>query len=69
MNNTIKRKIHISELKSGMTIEINGNFETVSKKFLKFCPFMGYSYKGDSSTKYLNRIMFKVPVKDGYRYE
>ena len=65
----IKTDIRIADIKQGMTIEQNGNFYTASKYDVKYCNFLGYSFRGDSSKKVLKRVQFKVPVLNGYRIE
>lgn len=69
MDNIIKTDIRIADIKQGMTIEQNDKFYTVSKKDVKYCEFLGFSFKGDSSKKVLKRIQFKVPTLTGYRLE
>jgi len=69
MDNIIKTDIRIADIKQGMIIEQNDNFYTVSKNDVKYCEFLGYSFKGDSSKKVLKRIQFKVPTLTGYRLE
>jgi hypothetical protein len=65
MSNIIKSKIHISALRQGMTVEVNGSLMTVSKKHIKYCPFMGYSLCGDASKKFITLIQFLVPTNNG----
>ena len=69
MNNIIKTDIRIADIKKGMIIEQNDKFYTVSKNDVKYCEFLGYSFRGDSSKKILKRIQFKVPTSNGYRLE
>ena len=67
MSNIIKTDIRIADIKQGMTIEQNDKFYTVSKNDVKYCKFLGYSFRGDSSKKVLKRIQFKVPTLTGFR--
>lgn len=69
MNNIIKTDIRITDIKQGMIIEHNNEFYTVCKNDVKYCEFLGYSFKGNSSKKVLKRIQFKVPILNGYRIE
>lgn len=69
MDNIIKTYIRIADIKQGMTIEQNDKFYTVSKHDIKYCEFLGHSFKGDSSKKVLKRVQFKVPILNGYRIE
>lgn len=65
MSNIIKSQIHISDLRQGMTVEYNGELLTVAEKDIKKCPFMGYSFRGDASKKYITRVQFLVPTSKG----
>lgn len=56
--------INIVDLKIGMTVLINGQLITVSKKDIKYDKFMGYSFRGDCS-KTLTRVQFEVPTNLG----
>lgn len=64
----IRQIIPLSELKSGHTVEIDGKMETVIGKRISKS-FMGWTYNGQQFRNGITRIIFKVPVKDGYRYE
>jgi hypothetical protein len=65
----IKIVTHLADLRYCNTVEINGNIETVDQKYLKFCPFMGWTYKGQQYREGITKVIFKVPTIDGYRYE
>ena len=65
----IRKTVKIADLVDGMTVEINGNQETVSNKWLKQCQFMGWTYKGDTHRNGITRIIFVVPTAFGFRYE
>lgn len=65
----IKTTIPVSSLKQGDTVEINGNEETVIPSYLKYCSFMGWTYKGSPFPSGITKINYKVPIKGGFRYE
>ena len=65
----IRKLIKVSDLKNGYTVEIDGKIETVGAKYLKLCSFMGWTYKGDPFREGITRVVFKVPIKGGFRYE
>ena len=65
MSNIVKTQIHISEVKQGMTVEVNGEMLTVGKKNIKYCEFMGWSLFGDGSKRTITRIQFLVPTSNG----
>lgn len=69
MGNIIKTDIRITDIKQGMIIEHNNAFHTANKKDVKYCQFLGYSFRGDSSKKILKRIQFKAPILGGFRIE
>jgi len=63
---TKKTKALIQEIKQGDTVEYKGEFITVGEKDIKYCNFMGYSFKGDASSKYITKINFIVPTNKGF---
>ena len=68
-SNMIRKLIQVSDLKQGYMVEIDGKLETVGMKWVKYCSFMGWTYKGSPFRKGITRIIFKVPIKGGFRYE
>lgn len=65
MDNIIETKIHLSELEQGMTVKYKGELVTVSKKHIKYDPFFGYTFMGDSSNQYITKVQFVVPTLKG----
>ena len=65
---TIRKTVEVSELLHGDTIEVYGELETVDRKYLKYCSFMGHTYKSDPHRNGIVRITFVVPTNNGYRY-
>ncbi len=63
--NLIKTEIHLSQLKQGDTVEYNSEILTVSKKDIRYCGFMGYSFRGNASKKTITKIQFAVPTNKG----
>lgn len=61
----IRTQIMVSELLPGMTVEYKQELYTVNKNDLQFCPFMGHSFRGDASGKYITRIQFAVQTANG----
>lgn len=61
--------VHIRMLKNGDTVEIDGEFETVSGKNIKHCHFMGWTYKGDPFLNGIKKVTFIVKTANGVRYE
>lgn len=45
---TTKESVHISEIRIGDLVEINGVVKTVGRNNLKYDPFMGLSLFGDT---------------------
>lgn len=66
--NQIKKTVPVSTLKAGDTVEIDGKLETVSRHHLKK-GFTGDTYKGSPYRNGITKIVFKVPVANGYRYQ
>ena len=64
----IRVVIHLSELKRGHTVEIDGKTETVNASRISE-GFMGWTYNGQQFRNGITRVIFKVPVKDGFRFE
>lgn len=64
----IRQLISLSELKGGYTVEIAGKMETVSAKGITKS-FMGWTYNDQQFRNGITRVIFKVPIKDGFRYE
>lgn len=64
----IKTTVSLDELKNGDTVEIGGQLETVSLKYLKHCSFMGRTYKGHPYRQGITRVRFVVPTAGGVRY-
>ena len=64
----IRRVISISELKACHTVEIDGKMETVIASRISE-GFMGWTYKGQQFRNGITRIIFRVPIKDGFREE
>lgn len=59
MNKT--KKVHISDLKPGDTVVIDGKMETVGKNHLSRNAFFGYQYKGyrhQETAGYLDVALF-----------
>ena len=53
MTNIIRKKIKVSQLKIGDTVEVNNQLITVSKNYIKYCSFMGLTFQGD---RFINGI-------------
>ena len=64
----IRKTVTVADLQHGNTVEINGNFETVSRSHLKR-GFHGHSYKGDPHRHGIVKVTFKVQIANGFRYE
>lgn len=64
----VRKLVQVSDLKKGDTVEVDGKLETVGINYLKRCSFMGWTYKGNPFRDGINRVVFKVPVKGGFRY-
>ena len=62
MGNLVRTKVCLSEIKIGMTIEYNMQLHTIGKNCIKFCEFMGYSFRGDASKKTITKVEFLVPT-------
>jgi len=69
MTNLIKNIVKLDALKTGDTVIINNTLETVDSNYLKRCPFMGVTYKGQPYRNGIIRVTFKVPTKNGFRYQ
>ena len=69
MTNIKRTTVDIDTLKTGDTVEINGQLETVNVNYLKRCPLTGTTYKGVPYRKGIVKVNFIVPTKDGYRIE
>lgn len=67
--NFYRKIVNVSELKNGDTVEINGKIETLSSRYLKNCPFLGVTYKGDTFRSGITKIIFVVPTANGFRHE
>lgn len=67
-DNQIKTTVSVSSLKTGDTVEIDGKLETVSKHHLKK-GFTGDTYKGSPYRNGIIKIVFKVPIREGFRYQ
>ncbi len=65
MKNIVKSEINICDLSQGDTVLYNNEILTVSKKDIKFDSFMGYSFRGDASSKTITKICFAVPTNKG----
>ena len=65
----VRKLIQVSDLKKGYTVEVDGKLETVGIRCLKRCSFMGWTYRGNPFREGINRVVFKVPIKGGFRYE
>ena len=66
MKNIVKTKVNLSTIKVGDTVEYKGEILTVGKNCIRYCSFMGYSFRGDASSKTITLIQFKVPtIKSG----
>lgn len=64
----IRKLIHLSELKRGHTVEIDGKMETVIASRINK-GFMGWTYSGQQFRNGITRVIFRVPIKDGFREE
>lgn len=64
----VRELIQVSDLKKGYTVEVDGKLETVGINYLKHCSFMGWTYKGNPFREGITRVVFKVPIKGGFRY-
>lgn len=65
----VRELIKVSDLKKGYTVEVDGRLETVIIRYVKHCSFMGWTYKGDPFREGITRVVFKVPIRGGFRYE
>lgn len=65
MTNIVRTEISLSHLRQGDTVEYKGEIITVSKNDIRYCNFMGYSFRGDASKKTITRIQFAVPTANG----
>ncbi len=66
MKNYSVENIHISQVKTGDTIEHLGEFKTITKGNLKYSDFMGYTLFGDSynlGTKQVKKVTFHIIKK------
>lgn len=60
-----RTQIHISNLRQGMTVEVNKELITVSKCDINHNSFMGYSFRGDASKQMMTQVQFIVPTNKG----
>jgi hypothetical protein len=65
----IIKKVPLSNLRVGDTVNYNGELRTVGKTDVKHSAFMRYSFLGDASIKSIERVIFVVPTACGVRYE
>lgn len=65
MSNIIKTKIAVSDLQTGMTIEVGGNLKTVDSRKVK----PNYMYDGQRYKDGVTRVQFVVPTAHGVRIE
>jgi endonuclease III len=65
MSNLIKTIISVSDLRQGMTVEIDGNLKTVSLNKIK----QNYIYDGQRYKDGITRVQFVVPTAFGVRVE
>jgi|GEM_PF-2470683 len=64
MKNLVKTIIQKSDLKIGMTVELNGQLMTVGKENLK-TTLHGMAFNGSSFPKEIVMVQFAVPTKKG----
>ena len=64
MSNIIRSQIRIANLKPGMIVEYENQFITVSNRDIQK-GFLGYSFRGDASKKFITRIQFAVLTSTG----
>ena len=64
MSNMIRTIIQKSELKIGMTVEVDGELFTVSKNDLS-SGFLGYSFRGAAYPRKITMVQFAVPTANG----
>lgn len=58
--------VHADDVKHGDTIIFNGEWKTVSRKFIKKCPFMGTTIYGQpfiESNRTVERVLFPYWLK------
>ena len=65
MSNLVRTIVNISDLEQGMTVELNGQLITVSRKDINKNDLFGYSFRGDFSKKTITRVQFAVPTAYG----
>jgi hypothetical protein len=68
MENKVIDNVHISQIKVGDTIMVNGEMKTVSGNNLKKGGFCGTTIFGDSynsGRKLVGRVRFAVPTNKG----
>ena len=65
-NNLVRSQIHIADLRTGMTVEVNGELITVNvKDHVSRCNWMGRSFQGDASKTHITQVQFAVPTAFG----
>lgn len=64
-DNVIRTTVSISSLEQGMTVEVNGQCRTVSRKDIRHDDLLGWSYLGDASKKTITKIQFAVTTANG----
>lgn len=72
MDNAIIKKVHISRISAGDTIEHNGELRTVGKSDIKTGIFFGTTIFGDSykkGTDPVKKVTFVVPTNNGVRHQ
>jgi hypothetical protein len=63
----LETQIELSELMPGMTVLFRGKVTTVCKTDIGGDRFMGVTFRGDASKKYLTRVQWVVPTMYGSR--
>ena len=64
MSNLVKTIINKSDLRIGMTVEVNGQLETVGRENIKNT-LHGVAFNGCAFPKQITRVQFKVPTMNG----
>ncbi len=64
MTNLVKTTFQISDLQTGMTVEVDGKLRTVGNNSLSKTDH-GIAFEGDASSKTIIRVQFRVPTANG----
>lgn len=65
----IREIVDVDNIRHGNTVEIDGEMITVSRNDISRCQLMGTTIRGQQFRKGITKIIFKVPIKGGFRYE